>query len=51
MYFYKCPNCLDIWYSETQYDKCKCFKCGCEYEPPIIKVEEWIIKAEKRLKK
>lgn len=48
MYFYKCPNCLDIWYSETQYDTCKCFKCGTEYEPTPIYVEDWIKSAIER---
>ena len=48
MYFYKCPGCLDIWYSEELHTKCKCFKCGEEYEPPTIQVDEWVIRAMKR---
>lgn len=45
-----CPKCGDIWYSQEQYNRCKCFKCNFEYIPKIIKIEEWIIEAMRRCK-
>ena len=48
MYFYKCPNCLDIFYSEELYTECKCFKCGAVFQPPAIQVDDWILEAMKR---
>ena len=44
----KCPNCSEIWEADKEYKKCKCFRCGFEYEPIIIDMSRWIYEAIKR---
>lgn len=45
----KCPQCGDM-FEDKGYKKCKCYKCGYEYEPIIIDMNRGIFEAVKRTK-